>query len=170
MRSANDRRIGTNTNFGMPSVFPFGVGRCSSRRGIAMLWRFALCGRIIAAVRAVDAACFAQRKWEWAACSLSSRFGDCSLEFLVYGEMMSSCCSDGMIHTLRCPSLTLREPLLRFRTRSSKSVVVVVSRWTYRSDSVMSKTVSQVSKPSDTNASRYWDRPNRASRSPRSLM
>ena len=41
--------MGTNTNFGMPSVFPLGVGR-GCRRSIAWLGGFALCGRIIAAI------------------------------------------------------------------------------------------------------------------------
>ena len=41
---------------------------------------------------------------------------------------------------------------------------------TYRSDSVMSKIVSQLSKPSAAKTSRYWDSPNRSSLSPRSFM
>jgi len=41
---------------------------------------------------------------------------------------------------------------------------------TYRSDSVMSKIVSQLSKPSKTKTSKYWDSPNRSNLSPRSFM
>jgi hypothetical protein len=41
---------------------------------------------------------------------------------------------------------------------------------TYRSDSVMSKIVSQLSKPSAAKTSRYWDSPNRSNLSPRSFM
>ena len=42
--------------------------------------------------------------------------------------------------------------------------------FTYRSDSVMSHKVSQESKPSEMNASRYWERPNRSKLSLRSVM
>jgi hypothetical protein len=41
---------------------------------------------------------------------------------------------------------------------------------TYKSDSVMSRMVSQLSKPSDTKLCKYWERPSRSRRMPRSFM
>jgi hypothetical protein len=40
----------------------------------------------------------------------------------------------------------------------------------YRSDSVISSSVFHVSNPSETNDSRYWERPSRSNRSLRSVM
>lgn len=59
--------------------------------------------------------------------------------------------------TLRCPSFTSRSRLCTVRIATHRT-----QSESHRSDSVMSNSVSHVSKPSATNRSRYWLSPSRA--------